>query len=263
MDLSDAFALLALTPSALVVPRYLRARADRRQRNIFSRWPIPSVSLTALDAIFQSGPLGASIETEVHFVGGAGAVRIPGATSDTEAWILSVLAKRAHLMFEFGTCTGRTAYLWARNSPSNARVVTITLRREDVTAYRRASGDNDNDVQHALDESAFDSFLYTNTCVADKVQQLFGDSKGLDESPWAAQCDLVFVDGSHAKSYVASDSAKALRLVRPGGVVLWHDYRGPRAAPGVYDALNELALQLPLVHIAGTSFVVYRRPLES
>ena len=93
------------------------------------------------------------------------------------------------------------------------------------------------------------------------MQQLFGDSKALDDTPWHEQCDLVFVDGSHARSYVESDSAKAVRMVRPGGLVLWHDYRGARAVPGVYEALNALATRLPLRHIAGTSFVVYRRPL--
>ena len=46
--------------------------------------------------------------------------------------------------------------------------------------------------------------------VAGKVEQLFADSKTLDVSPWAGQCDLVFVDGSHAYSYVVSDSEKVL-----------------------------------------------------
>jgi hypothetical protein len=93
------------------------------------------------------------------------------------------------------------------------------------------------------------------------IQQFYGDSKQFDESPWAGACDLVFVDGSHARSYVESDSRKALRLVRPGGLVLWHDYRGARAVPGVYEALNGLAREVQLVHIAKTSLVVHRKPV--
>jgi predicted O-methyltransferase YrrM len=88
---------------------------------------------------------------------------------------------------------------------------------------------------------------------------LFGDSKRFDESRFAGTCDLVFVDGSHARSYVESDSRKALRMLRPGGIVLWHDYHGPRRARGVFDALNALAGELPLAHIKGTSLVAYRR----
>jgi len=163
-------------------------------------------------------------------------------------------------MFEFGTCTGRTAYLWARNSPPDAMVVTLTLEPGDLARYCREDGDADSDVQHALAESTFDRFYYSDTPVAGKVVQLFGDSKTVDVTPWVGRCDLVFVDGSHARSYVQSDSRKALQLARPGGLVLWHDYRGPHEVPGVFAVLNELAKGLPFVHVSGTSFVVYRRP---
>jgi predicted O-methyltransferase YrrM len=162
-------------------------------------------------------------------------------------------------MFEFGTASGRTSYLWARNSPSDARVVTLTLSPTETAAYRREEGDAESDTRNALDESRFSTFYYTGTPVASKITQLYGDSKAFDERPWEARCDLVFVDGSHARSYVESDSRKALRLARPGGLVLWHDYRGP-VLPGVYHTLNALARELPLVHIAGTSLVAYRKP---
>ena len=49
-------------------------------------------------------------------------------------------------------------------------------------------------------------------------------------------------------------------MVRPGGIVLWQDYRGPRKAKGVFRALNELNAKLPLVRIKGTALVAYRRP---
>jgi hypothetical protein len=90
---------------------------------------------------------------------------------------------------------------------------------------------------------------------------LFGDSKAFDESRYQGECDLVFVDGSHAFSYVMNDSRKALRMVRSGGLVLWHDYRDVRAGEtrGVFEALNELSRELPLVRIRGTSLVAYRR----
>jgi hypothetical protein len=67
------------------------------------------------------------------------------------------------------------------------------------------------------------------------------------------------VDGSHAYSYVRSDSRKALEMVAPGGLILWHDYRGMFKPRGVYRALNELAKEVPLVHIKGTSLIAHRR----
>lgn len=237
---------------------YLHERAMRKQRGLFRRWPIPSVSLREIDPVFAENALGPTLDTEVRLVGGAGVLEVPGATSDTEAWILAVLSKQANLMFEFGTCTGRTSYLWAVNSPPGARVVTLTLGPDDLAAYTRETGDASTATQIALNESRFDEFYYTGTPVASKVEQLFGDSKAFDETPWAGRCDLVFVDGSHAQSYVLSDSLKALRLVRPGGLVLWHDYRGYKLK-GVFRTLNQLARDLPLVHIRGTSLVAYRR----
>ena len=181
----------------------------------------------------------------------------PGGTSDTEAWILAALAKGARRLFEFGTCTGKTTYLWARNQPDDGTVTTLTLAPSQLGEYRGAPGDDPAAEGHARRESGYTRFLYSGTAVASRVVQLYGDSKQFDEAPYADACDVVFVDGSHAYSYVVSDSAKALRMVRPGGLVLWHDYSP--ACPGVFGALNALARRLPLVHVAGTTLVAYRR----
>jgi predicted O-methyltransferase YrrM len=250
---------LALMIAAVPTWAYLRDRARRKQQNVFSKWPVRRIRIEELDPVFKPGALGPSLDTEVNLVAGVDLVPVVGGTSDLEAWILAVLSKRARLMFEFGTASGRTSYLWARNSPANARVVTLTLTPSEVASYRREEGDADSDIRNALEESRFSTFYYSNTPVASKITQLYGDSKTFDERRWEGECDLVFVDGSHARSYVESDSRKALRLARPGGIVLWHDYRGP-VLPGVYHTLNALARELPLVHIAGTSLVAYRRP---
>jgi predicted O-methyltransferase YrrM len=239
----------------------LRHRAVRKQRNLFGEWPIKRVLPEAIDPVLRPGAFGPTRETEVAFIG-RGPYVVDGGTSDAEAWILAVLAKRARTMFEFGTCTGKTAYLWARNSPADARVTTVTLAPDHLGDYRQEATDDPTDVQFALKESSHADFLYSESPVAAKVEQLFADSKALDVSPWAGRCDLVFVDGSHAYSYVVSDSAKALELVAPGGLVLWHDYAGPRHAAGVYRALNELAQRLPLVRLEGTTLVAYRRPAD-
>ncbi len=240
----------------------LRQRSVRKQRNLLGEWPIARVGPDAVDPVFTPGPFGPTLETEVAFVG-RGPYMVDGGTSDAEAWILAVLARRAKLMFEFGTCTGKTAYLWARNAPADARIVTLTLAPENVASYRREATDDPSDVAFALKESTHTDFLYSDTPVAGRVEQLFGDSKTFDVSPWAGRCDLVFVDGSHAYSYVVSDSEKALQLVAPGGLVLWHDYAGPRHAPGVYRALNELARRMPLARLEGTTLVAYRKPASS
>jgi predicted O-methyltransferase YrrM len=254
-------ASFALVAALVLGLGQLRQRAVRKQRNLFGEWPIRRVSPETVDPVLRPGPFGPTRDTEVAFIG-RGPYVVDGGTSDAEAWLLAVLAKGARTMFEFGTCTGKTAYLWARNSPADARVITVTLAPDHLSDYRQEATDDPTDVQFALKESSHTEFLYSGTPVAPKVEQLFADSKALDVSRWAGRCDLVFVDGSHAYSYVVSDSAKALELVAPGGLVLWHDYAGPRHAAGVYRALNELAQRLPLVRLEGTTLVAYRRPAD-
>ena len=255
-----ALHLLLLAAVLVLAWHVARLRGQRKQRGLFGPWPIRKIRIEELDPIFRTDELGPTPDAEVSFIG-RGSIAVPGGTSDAEAWILAALARQARLAFEFGTCTGKTAYLWARNMPGDGRVVTLTLSPDDLSAYRHGVGDSALDVANALQESRFSRFRYTGTPEEARVTQLFGDSKTFDESEFVNACDLVFVDGSHAYSYVQNDTRKALRMVRPGGMVLWHDYDGARRhATGVFQALNELSREVPLVHVAGTTLVAYRRP---
>jgi hypothetical protein len=240
---------------SLTTREWLVLRARQRQRGILRRWPIRKVPVEQLNTRFQPDELGATLAAEVTFVG-RGTIRVPGGTSDTEAWILAVLAKDARQLFEFGTCTGKTSYLWARNQPAGGTVTTLTLALHQLGAYQSAAGDDPTAETYVREESQFTRFLYTGTELDGRVVQLYGDSKQFDDTRYAGACDVVFVDGSHAYSYVVSDTAKALRMARWGGLVLWHDY-SPEC-PGVFRALTELATRLPLVHVQGTTLVAYR-----
>jgi hypothetical protein len=240
--------------------RLLSLRARRKNRFVLGSWPVKTVSLGSFDPVFSATEFGPGLDSEVHFIS-QGDKPAVGGTSDLETWVLSVLAKHRNIIFEFGTCTGKTTYHLARNSPADARVITLTLPPEGHTAYQGEGKDDREHAEIALRESRFTRFLYTGTKAASKVEQLFGDSKSFDEGPWAGSCDLIFIDGSHAYSYVVSDTEKALGMLKPGGIVLWHDYR-PKV-PGVFRYLNELSKQLPLTHLARTSLVAYRKPVEA
>ena len=257
--MNDGLTVLLLIGLGLLLAvstrEWLVLRGRQRQRGILRRWPIAKVPVEQLDPRFEPDELGATRAAEVTYVG-RGTIRVPGGTTDTEAWILAVLAKGTRRLFEFGTCTGKTAYLWARNQSDGGSVITLTLRPDQLDAYRAAPGDDPAAESYAKQESRFSRFLYTATDVEPRVTQLYGDSKQFDETPYAGSCDVVFVDGSHAHSYVVNDSAKALRMVRPGGLVLWHDYSP--GSPGVFRALNELSRRLPLLHVEGTTLVAYR-----
>ena len=254
-----AFMTGALVAGGAAVVVLQRWSIKYRSRRLFGRSPIPTVEIAAVDPIFEPSELGPTLATEVRLIGGTAV----GGTSALEGWILAALAKQSRRMFEFGTCTGRTTYAWAANSPAEARITTLTLAPDDHGQYQHSETDQRRDARHALRESHFQRFYYSDTDVAGKVTQLYGDSKALDVQPFADQYDLIFIDGSHAYSYVVSDTQKALSMLAPGGILLWHDYRGSHQAAGVYRALNELARTLNLRRIAGTSLVFYRKPQDT
>jgi predicted O-methyltransferase YrrM len=242
---------------AAAVYRLRQYRAKFEGRGLIFPWPIKRVAAGEIDEALAPGELGPKLESETLFLP---AINVLGGISDRETWVLCAIASKSKLIFEFGTCTGKTTYLLARNAPADARVVTLTLAPEQAPVYANAAGDSGRDRRAALEESAFTEFFYSGTPVEGRITQLFGDSKAFDEGEYAGRCDMIFVDGSHAASYVESDSRKALRMVRPGGLIFWHDYRGPGRAPGVFKTLNRLSKELQLRHIEGTTLVCYRAP---
>lgn len=260
---SNALLLLLLIEAARRILNYrsrlrkIELRYSSRLKEIEGTFdsPIPLVKLDEFHEVFAQTGLGPNLENEVSFIGGG----VTGGTGCFESWVLSVLAKQATTLFEFGTCTGKTTYLWAKNSPAEARIITLTLGKNQHADYLAAREDNLLATRTALAESAFDRFIYSGTPVEHKITQLFGDSKRFDETPYLKQCDLIFIDGSHAYSYVKNDTEKALRMLREGGLLLWHDYRyGNVETRGVHRYLDELSETLPLIRLSETCFVAYR-----
>jgi hypothetical protein len=153
------------------------------------------------------------------------------------------------LVFEFGTYLGETALAVARNNPET-KIYTLDL----PTAEARHHAELD-----MTDEYLFDRWdrgiAFKGVKESDRIQQLTGDSATFDFEPYKQKIDLVFIDASHSYSYVKSDTQAALRIVSPGGTILWHDYP---AYPGVFVYLNELGAHLDrkIYHITGTGLAL-------
>lgn len=174
--------------------------------------------------------------------------------NEAEGRLLASLAQRSQNIFEFGTGRGHTTLLLAKNSPEGAKTVTITLPPTTRSLTRRP-GDSSTYTTVAIDEVHRGRFAYEGTPERHKIEQIFLDSKKLDETKHLGRYDLVFVDGAHVYSFVKSDSEKALRMIRKGGVIVWHDYHPKRA--DVVRYLVELAAKLKLYRVVGTQSVVY------
>jgi hypothetical protein len=159
---------------------------------------------------------------------------------------------------EIGTFDGRTALNLAINAPAGVSIATLDLPPDQPSALEIEASE-----RRYVDKPTPGARLRRcgNAWRADaaRVVQWSGDSATFDWSSHYGRAGLVFVDGSHAYDYARKDSETAMRLVRPKGVVLWHDYG---VWPGVTQALEELetARHLGLVHIRGTSLVFWRAP---
>ena len=156
-------------------------------------------------------------------------------------------------LFEIGTFDGRTTVNLAANSPGDARVYTLDLPRDAIGAS--AAPIHAHEVRYA-DKSESGS-RYRSSDVAVRIEQLYGDSGTFDFGEFYQGIDFIFVDGSHTYDYVINDSLHAIRMLREGGVIVWHDYS---RWDGVTRALNQLKHLKPefsgLKWIQGTTLAV-------
>lgn len=89
-----------------------------------------------------------------------------------------------------------------------------------------------------------------------RFQVLLADSSTL-ETGSIELVDAIFIDGDHSAAGVEHDSRLALALLRPGGIVVWHDYGN--TAVEVTEVLDKLAAEgWPICHFPNT-WLAYMR----
>jgi predicted O-methyltransferase YrrM len=162
---------------------------------------------------------------------------------------------KPRLVFEIGTFTGMTTYQIAQNCSKGTYIFTLDLPPNSTSQYEMSSMD-----RHV--SSHFEGKLGTQTgCYfADKlglynIKQLWGDSATFDFSSFYHKVDLVFIDAAHDYENKKSDTKNALRMVKPGGIIIWDNYKDP-VNPYCTKFLSEL--NLPLFSLKGTNLVIYR-----
>jgi predicted O-methyltransferase YrrM len=154
-------------------------------------------------------------------------------------------------VFEIGTFNGGTTALMAEALPPDGTVVTVDLPDDLFRASQAPPG---------FDASAV-GCVYRASPAAHKVTQLRADSLRLDSSTWRRSADLVLVDGCHDYTHGCADTATALQVVRPGGIILWDDFQPywDGLVRGIVQAMNGRRLQ----RLAGSSLAVHVAPLPA
>lgn len=145
---------------------------------------------------------------------------VGASVSPMECAALAALAHlvRAERIFEFGTYKGVSTTQLALNVGENGRVFTLDLP-EDHPAY---SLPIPRPEEREIAAEGQKGILIPQD-LRDRVTFLQSDSATFDEIPYLGSIDLVFVDGAHSYEYVKSDTEKGWRMLRPGGVIAWHD----------------------------------------
>jgi predicted O-methyltransferase YrrM len=124
------------------------------------------------------------------------------------------VAPRRHL--EFGTWEGFGTALVAR--VTDAEIWTLNLPEGEA-------GRDGATLYAATDAGSSIGRLYRQAGYGDRVHQILCDSRAFDTAPFESNpFDTVLIDGGHTPDVVASDTLKALRVLRPGGTCVWHDF---------------------------------------
>jgi predicted O-methyltransferase YrrM len=80
-------------------------------------------------------------------------------------------------------------------------------------------------IYHRTDAGAYIGRIYRESDLGNRVCQIYCDSRAWDISNYPADFfDSVLIDGGHQPEVVVNDSRKALRVLRRGGLVIWHDF---------------------------------------
>jgi len=146
--------------------------------------------------------------------------RIGASISLVEAAALTALIHKinAKRIFEFGTYKGVSTTQLALNLPQDGMVLSLDLP-EDHPAYSLAIP-KVAEQQIAAEKG---KGVLIPRDLGGKVTFLRADSAKFDTTPHRESMDLIFVDGAHSYEYVKNDTMKGLEMLRPGGIIAWHD----------------------------------------
>jgi len=132
---------------------------------------------------------------------------------DVETRFLCAIALgiKAKKIFEIGTYLGRTTVNLAYNIGEDASIYTLDLPQQLFRVFENTQFEVGKHIKEHKE-------------IANKVTQLLGDSRTFDFSAYYNQIDLMFIDGDHSYNTVLNDGRKAIKCVKNGGFIIWHDF---------------------------------------
>jgi len=162
------------------------------------------------------------------------------------------------MIFEFGTYNGLTTLQMAINSPPGCRIYTLDIPPDSAFARLLDIGEIDRCL--AVKKGAFNfavGFYFKGSAFSTKIIQLWHDSLKADLSCYGQQFDIIFIDAGHTYPYIKTDTENALKMLRPEGIIIWHDYL-QLLYPDVTHCLYDFSIGgLNIYHLRGTNLALY------
>ncbi len=130
--------------------------------------------------------------------------------SELSCLAAEIAAIKPRNAMEIGTYLGGTLFLLCRLAHADARIISVDMYRGSLGGARKL-------IYH--------SFVSKNQ----RLHVIHGDSHGANtqsriiEKLGAAKLDFIFIDGDHSYEGVRLDFEMYSPLVRPGGVIAFHD----------------------------------------
>ena len=133
------------------------------------------------------------------------------ATGKPDLCILCSYATKSKDILETGTRYGRTTMNLAKFCPPDGRVVSIDM--------------NQTNSRETLSRMSDD--------IKKKVTLIEHDTNTFDFST-IGKFDMIFIDGDHSADGAISDTLNAVKILKPGGVIFWHDFQSIPIVVGLY-----------------------------
>lgn len=146
----------------------------------------------------------------------------------------------AKVIVEFGVNTGRNPAAAFLNIPGIEKYVGVDVTPDYITQMQCQRKEIPAQPGHlAANDSRFE-LIVRPTGTFELTS---------DDLP---RCDAVFVDADHSRAGVLNDRVLAQQIVRPGGIIIYHD-DNEMTVVEVTETLNDLCDKgANIVHVAGT-----------